>query len=321
MREQPEIAESALAEPDHDDDRAFVALNTAFQSNGAYVEVPAGVHIDTPIHLLFVSTAAADGRIHQPRNVIRIGANARATVVARYLSVGGDAYATNAVTEVELADGARLDHVGFEHEGARAFHIGTVTARVGRDADFRSHALSLGAGIARHEIRTLLTHTGANCTLNGLYIASGERHVDNQTIVEHLKPGGTSRELYKGILGGSAKGVFNGTVIVHPNAQKTNAQQSNPNLLTSGRAEINSRPNLEIHADDVKCTHGSTVGRLDDDALFFLRARGIYDKSARQMLCHAFASEIINEVPTTLLRERLGRRVDEALRAAGRNEP
>jgi Fe-S cluster assembly protein SufD len=269
---------------------------------------------------LFVSTAASNGHVHQPHNVIRLGTNARATVVARYVTAGGETYATNAVTEIDLAPGARLDHVGFEREGSGAFHVGTLTARVARDADFRSHALSLGAGLARHEIHSVLAETGASCSLNGLFIASGNRHVDNQTIVEHAQPHGTSRELYKGILGGHSTGVFNGSVIVHPGAQKTSAQQSNPNLLTSGRSEVNSRPNLEIHADDVKCTHGSTVGRLDDDALFFLRARGIYDKSARQMLCHAFASEILDEIPNELVRERLGRRVGEALRAAERED-
>jgi Fe-S cluster assembly protein SufD len=195
-----------------------------------------------------------------------------------------------------------------------------MTARIGRDANFRSHAISLGAGLARHEIRAVLAGTGAECTLNGLFIGSGDRHIDNQTVVEHAQAHGTSRELYKGILGGRSRGVFNGAVIVHPGAQKTDARQSNPNLLISRGAEVDTRPNLEIRADDVKCAHSSTVGRLDDDALFFLRARGIFDKSARQMLCHAFASEVIHQIPDATLRERLSRRVDQALLAAGRSE-
>jgi Fe-S cluster assembly protein SufD len=316
-QERPELVEPLLSRSEGDDDRAFVALNAALQQDGALVSLPAGTAVAEPIHIVFEGTRAASGHGIHPLNVIRIGAGAAATVVVRHVSHDDATYTKNVVVDVELADGANLHYVGLELEGAAAFHLGTLNARVGRDAHFTSHAISLGAGLARHEIRAVLAGTGAECTLNGLYLASDDRHVDNQTLVDHAVPHGTSRELYKGILCGRSKGVFNGTVIVRPDAQKTSASQSNPNLLLSGDAEVDTRPNLEIHADDVKCTHGSTVGRLDDDALFFLRARGIDEQSARQMLSHAFATEVIDRIPDAPLRESVARRVDAALFTAG----
>jgi len=313
---RPELAEPLLTRPVGDDDRAFVALNAALQQDGALVSLPAGATVEEPIHILFVTTRAASERAIHPLNVIRLAAGAAATVVVRHVSQSDAAYTQNVVGDVELADGASLHYVGLELESAAAFHLGTLNVRIGRDAHFTSHAISLGARLARHEIRAVLAGTGAECTLNGLYLASDDRHVDNQTLVDHAEPHGTSRELYKGVLSGRAKGVFNGTVIVRPDAQKTNAEQSNPNLLLSNDAEVDTRPNLEIHADDVKCTHGSTVGRLDEDAMFFLRARGIDECSARQMLSHAFASEVIDLIPDAPLRESVARRVDAALQAA-----
>ena len=318
LKEQPEFAEPMLSRSADAGDRAFVALNAAFQQDGALVSIPPGATIENPIYLIFVSTEAANECIDHPLNLIRIGEGASATVVARHVSIGNAAYTKNVVSNIELADGANLQHVGFEMESEAAFHLATLNARIGRDAHFTSHAISLGAALARHEIRATLEGQGAECTLNGLYIASGDRHVDNQTLVDHAEPHGTSRELYKGILSNRAKGVFNGTVIVRPDAQKTSAEQSNPNLLLSGSAEVDTRPNLEIHADDVKCTHGATVGRLDDDAMFFLRARGISERNARQMLSHAFASEVIDRIPDEPLRDLIRQRVEESLLMAGR---
>jgi Fe-S cluster assembly protein SufD len=319
LSERPELAEPMLSRTADVSDRAFVALNTAFQQDGALVSIPSGATLEDPIHLVFVSTEAANECVDHPLILIQIGEGACATVVAHHVSIGKAVYTKNVVSHIELADGAHLQHVGLELESASAFHLATLNARIGRDAHFTSHAISLGAALARHEIRAVLAGTGAECTLNGLYIASGDRHVDNQTVVDHAQPHGTSRELYKGILSDRAKGVFNGTVIVRPDAQKTSAEQSNPNLL-SGSAEVDTRPNLEIHADDVKCTHGSTVGRLDDDAMFFLRARGISERNARQMLSHAFASEVLDRIPDEPLRNRIRRRVEESLFAAEREE-
>lgn len=316
-RERPELAEPMLSRAVDGGDRAFVALNAAFQRDGALLSIPAGAILESPIHLIFFSTEAADRCVDHPLILIRIGEGASATVFARHVSTGNVAYTKNVVSDIELADGAILQHVGLEQESASAFHLATQNVRIGRDARFTSHAISLGAALARHEIRAVLAGTGADCTLNGLYIASGDRHVDNQTLVDHVEPHGTSRELYKGILGNDAKGVFNGTVIVRPDAQKTNAEQSNPNLL-SGNAEVATRPNLEIHADDVKCTHGSTVGRLDEDAMFFLRSRGISERNARQMLSHAFASEVIDRIPDESLRDHVRQCVEESLLATER---
>jgi len=318
LNERPEFARPMLSRAADLGDRAFVALNIAFQQDGALVSIPPGVTLENPIYLIFVSTEAASGCIDHPLILIRVGEGASATVVARHVSVGKAAYTKNVVSDIELADGANLQHVGLELESESAFHLATLNARIGRDAHFTSHSVSLGAAVARHEVRAVLEGQGAECTLNGLYIASGGRHVDNQTVVDHAEPHGTSRELYKGILSGRAKGVFNGTVIVRPDAQKTSAEQSNPNLLISGSAEVDTRPNLEIYADDVKCTHGATVGRLDDDAMFFLRARGISEQIARQMLSHAFAAEVIDRIPDEPLRDRIRQRVEESLLVAGR---
>jgi Fe-S cluster assembly protein SufD len=316
--ERPELAEPMLSRTADLGDRAFVALNAAFQQDGALVSIPSGATLENPIYLIFISTEAATECIDHPLILIRIGEGASATVVARHVSVGNAAYTKNVVSDIELADAANLQHVGLELESESAFHLATLNVRIGRDAHFTSHAISLGAALARQEIRAVLEGQGAECTLNGLYIASGDRHVDNQTVVDHVEPHGTSRELYKGILSNRAKGVFNGTVIVRQDAQKTSAEQSNPNLLLSSDAEVDTRPNLEIHADDVKCTHGATVGRLDDDAMFFLRARGISERSARQMLSHAFASEVIDRIPDEPLRDHIRRRVEESLLTAGR---
>lgn len=317
LHERPEVAEPPSSDESGPDDRAFVALNAAFHRDGALVSLPAGALIEDPIHVFFVSTAAASGRVLQPCNRIALGEGAAATVVVHHVSTADADYTKNVVSEVVLADDARLHHIGLECESASAFHIGTLAARIGRDARFHSHAISLGAALARHEIRATLAGTGAECVLDGLYVASHDRHVDNQTVVDHAEPHGTSRELYKGILSGRSKGVFNGTVIVRPDAQKTHAEQSNPNLLLTNGAEVDTRPNLEINADDVKCTHGSTVGALDDDAMFFLRARGISERSARQMLSHAFATEVIDRIPDEALRASVARAVDAALLAAG----
>jgi len=318
LSERPEIAEPVLSRTADLGDRAFVALNAAFHRDGALVSIPPAAVIEDPIHLIFISTEDAEACVDHPLILIRIGDRASATVVVRHVSIGNAAYTKNVVSDIELAGGASLQHVGLELESDAAFHIATINARIGRDAHFTSHAISLGAALSRHEIRAALVGTGAECTLNGLYIASGDRHVDNQTLVDHAEPHGTSRELYKGILGDRAKGVFNGKVIVRPDAQKTIAEQSNPNLLLSGNAEVDTRPNLEIHADDVKCTHGSTVGCIDGDAMFFLRARGISERRARQMLSHAFASEVIDRIPGESLREHIRQEVEGALLAAGR---
>jgi len=287
--------------------RAFVNLNAAFQRDGAFVSIPTGVAIDRPIHIVHVATGRS--RIQHVRNSVALGASARASVVEHYVGTEDVAYLTNAVTTIELAEDATLDHVLLECEGAAARHLMTLDARVARNAHLHSHAVSLGGALVRNEIDVVLTAPGAECELDGLFLAGGDRHVDNQTTIDHAAPHGTSRQLYKGVLDGRAHGIFNGKVVVRPGAQKTSAQQSNPNLLLTDGAEIDTRPNLEIHADDVKCAHGSSVGRLDEDALFFLRSRGIPATRARAMLCRAFAAEVIDTIPAAEVRERIAARI------------
>ena len=317
LHERPELAEPFLSRPSEIDERCFLSLNTAFQRDGAFVSLPRGAVLEEPIHLVFANGGGATNRTSHLRNLIAIAESASAVVVERYVALEDADYVTNAVTDVALGANAQLDHVAFERESEQAFHIATLFARLGRDARFRSHAISLGSALIRNEVNAVLAGVGAECVLNGLFTAVGNQHVDNQTTIDHAEPHGTSRELYKGVLGGRSKGVFNGKVIVRPGAQKTDAQQSNPNLLLSDGAEINTRPNLEIFADDVKCKHGSTVGRLDDDALFFLQSRGIGANEARQMLARAFASEVVDQIPWEPLREEIARYVFEKIQFDG----
>jgi Fe-S cluster assembly protein SufD len=294
-------------------DRPFSALNGAFQRDGAFVRVTAGARPADPIQLLFVASPHAAGRVASPRNLIRVERGAKAAVSLRFASLCGDVYWTNAVTQIVLEEGAELDLIGLQSESDRAFHFSLVDVRQARDSRFRSHQVSLGGALARGEICVRLDAPGAECALNALFLALGEQHSDNQTTVEHARPHGTSRELYKGILGDRARGVFNGLVRVHPDAQRTSARQFNPNLLISDDAQINTKPTLEIGADDVQCSHGSTVGRLDDDALFYLRARGIDAAAARRMLTLAFASEIALGIPQPALRAQVERQITAKL--------
>jgi Fe-S cluster assembly protein SufD len=314
LRERPELAEPFLSRPSATDERCFPALNTAFQRDGAFVSLPRGTALEEPLHLVFASARGAPNRTSHLRNLIAIGDSASAVVVERYVAWEDATYLTNAVTEVELGDNAQLDHVALERESEHAFHLGTLFARLGRDTRFRSHAVSLGAALVRNEVEAVLAGVGAECVLNGLFMAAGSQHIDNQTTIDHAEPHGTSRELYKGVLEGRSQGVFNGKIIVRPGAQKTDALQSNPNLLLSDGAEIDTRPNLEIYADDVKCKHGSTVGHLDEDALFFLRSRGIGENEARKMLSRAFASEVVDQIPWAPLREEIARCVAAKIR-------
>jgi Fe-S cluster assembly protein SufD len=307
VRDRPEQVEPLLRLPGAGDSRAFVALNAAFQRDGAFVSLPRGVTVEEPIHIVHVATGGS--RVHHLRNLIGIEESAQAVVVEHYIATGPDPYVTNAVTTVRVAENSTLDHVVLECEGESAQHLATCDAQLAGNACYRSHVVSLGGALVRNEVSVELAAPGTECDLNGLFIAGGTRHVDNQTTIDHATPNGTSRELYKGILDGRSHGIFNGKVVVRPKAQKTNAWQSNPNLILGDGAEIDTRPNLEIHADDVKCAHGSSVGRLDEDAVFFLRSRGIAEKQARQMLCRAFAAEVIEAIPVREVRERVGRLV------------
>jgi Fe-S cluster assembly protein SufD len=295
-------------------DESLTALNTAFIRDGVFVHVPAGTVIEAPIHCLFVSLATDGPAVSHPRTLIVAEAGSRLTVVEQY--VGDGAYWTNTVTEAVVGAGAALAHYRVQREGERAYHVGVVTAAQAADSTFSSHAVSLGAALARSDVVTRLDAPGAACTFDGLYLVGGTQHVDHHTTIDHREPRGTSRELYKGIMDGRSTGVFNGKVFVRPHAQQSDAQQMNKNLLLSDDAQIETKPQLEIFADDVKCSHGATIGQLDDDSIFYLRARGIDAATARQMLIVAFANELVERVAVAPLRDQLTREIESRLQGA-----
>jgi Fe-S cluster assembly protein SufD len=286
------------------DNHAFTALNTAFIRDGAFVELPANAVVDDPIHLVFIAEGQAE-TISQPRNLIVAGPNSRAALVESYVCVRDNCYFTNAVTEISLGEGAHLDHYKIQRESEKSFHVGTVQARQARGSQLHSFSFAVGGSLARTNIYTSLDGDGATCTLNGLYLTDGNQHIDNQTSIEHLAPNCPSHEVYKGVLDGHSHGVFNGKVYVHPEAQKTDGKQSNNNLLLSPNARVDTKPQLEIFADDVKCTHGATVGRLDDVAMFYLNSRGIGTETARMLLTYAFAADVLETLELEPLRKAL----------------
>ncbi|HJW56470.1 MAG TPA: Fe-S cluster assembly protein SufD [Burkholderiaceae bacterium] len=281
----------------------FGALNTALMADGAYLHVPRGTVIEEPIHLLFLSTQQ-HAAIY-PRNVLVAEPGAQATVIEHYAGIEGAEYFTNAVTQIFTADNAHIEHYKLQQETPRAFHIAGIHALQDRESHLASHSISLGAALARNDITTAFRAPGCDVTLNGLYLANGRQHVDHHTRVDHGQPNGSSREYYRGVLDGAARAVFNGKVIVHPGAQKTDAHQANHNLLLSRDAEVDTKPELEIYADDVKCTHGATIGQLDEEQLFYLRSRGVEEAMARSLLVHAFAHDVIERIRVISLRTRL----------------
>ena len=292
------------------DCHALRALNTAFLEDGGAICLGPDRTLDRPVHLAFLAAPGqAPNRIVHPRNLVVVGANSRLTLVETYAGTGDDVYCTNAVTEIVLEENAEVDHYRLLQEGTGAFHIGTVQVRQARNSRYRSHAVTSGGAMTRVEINALLDGEGADCLLQGLYVAGGAQHVDNRTAIEHAKPHGTSRELYKGVLGGKARAVFNGKIVVRKEAQKTDAQQSNKNLMLSRDAEIDSKPQLEILADDVRCSHGTTIGQLEDDELFYLRSRGLKKAVARKLLVHGFAGEVLDGIAIEHLKNDLAAQV------------
>jgi Fe-S cluster assembly protein SufD len=284
--------------------RAFTALNTAFLQDGAFVLIPDRLVLQTPLQLIFLSTGSVPF-MSSPRTLVLAGERSQSRIVETYVGAPGHAYFSNAVTEVAVGEYAIVDHYKVQEEAVEAFHIAAMHVHAARNSTFSSHAFSLGGKLARNDIFTVLDGEGAECTLNGLYLADGERLVDTHTTIDHAKPHCPSHEVYKGILGGRARAIFNGKIIVRPDAQKTDAKQTNRALLLTDEATINTKPQLEIFADDVKCTHGAAIGQLDDDALFYLRSRGFTFAEARDMLIHAFAGEILDRVQVEPLRRAL----------------
>ena len=284
--------------------RSFAALNTAFVHDGAFLHIPDGVVLETPIQIVFVSGADGSRVMAHPRTLVVAGANAQASIVESYVGAG-EVYFTNAVSEVFVGDNAGIDHYKVQQESFEAFHIASLHVHTARSSRFSSQSFAVGGKLVRNDVSAILDGEGGDCTLNGLYLADRDRLVDNHTTIDHARPHCGSHEVYKGILGGSSRAVFNGKIIVRQDAQKTDAKQTNRALLLTDGATINTKPQLEIFADDVKCTHGAAIGQLDDDAIFYLRARGLTYAEARDMLIHAFAGEILERVRVEPLRAAL----------------
>jgi Fe-S cluster assembly protein SufD len=288
----------------------FTALNTAFLAEGGVVHVGAGVDLAAPVHLLYVATAEAGGTVAHPRNVIVVERGARASIIESYVTLApGQGYWTNPVTEVAVGAGAWVEHTRIQRESESAQHVGLTHVDQQRDSHYRSFSLAMGAALARHNLHVRLNDENVETLMYGLYVTRGEQVADNHTAIYHDQPNCRSWEVYKGILDGRSRGVFNGKVFVKPEAQKTDAKQTNRNLLLSDAARVNTKPQLEIFADDVKCTHGATVGRLDEVARFYARSRGIPADAADRLLTYAFAAEVVEEVTLAPVREELDRLV------------
>lgn len=298
----PQLLEPHLGRHAGYQDHAFVALNTAFMSDGAFLYVPSGKRVESPIYILFIASAGEEAIASFPRNLIVVGSGSQVTIVEIYVGLKKQVYLTNAVTEVVLEENAVAEHYKLQWESEEAFHIATLQVHQHRSSNFISHSISWGGALARNDINVGLGGEGDECTLNGLYVATGRQHVDNHTRIDHIKPHGTSRELYKGVLDDRATGVFNGKIYVHKDAQKTDARQVNKNLLRSPGASVDTKPQLEIYNNDVKCSHGSTIGQIDQDAIFYLRSRGIGLEAARDLLTYAFASDIISRIKVEPIR-------------------
>lgn len=289
----------------------FTALNTAFFQDGAFVSVAAGATVEQPIQLLFIAASDKPGAAAQVRNLILAERGAAVKIVETYASLTGTAHMTNAVTELVLGSEARVEHCRVQNENQQAFHIATVQAVQEKDSRWLSHSVASGGRFARNQIQALLNASGAEAVLNGLYLGRDEQLVDHHTVVDHAKPHCESHEFYHGILSDRSHGVFNGKIFVRKDAQKTNAKQTNRNLVLSENAVIDTKPQLEIFADDVKCTHGATVGQLNDEALFYLRSRGIGSDDARRMLIRAFANDVVNRITIEPVRKRLDKLLEE----------
>ncbi|HTZ99839.1 MAG TPA: Fe-S cluster assembly protein SufD [Candidatus Aquilonibacter sp.] len=276
----------------------FSALNTAFIEDGAFVHIPKGIVLEGPVHLLFISMGHDAPSVSHPRNLIVAEENSQATIIEDYISLGGGAEKAlcNTATEIVAGDGSVISHYMIEREHGRTFNVSTLRIQQGRSADVSSHSVLIGGALIRNNVHPVLAGEGGECLINGLFIGTGRQHLDNYMLVEHASPHCGSRQFYNGILDGHAHGVFHGRIIVHKDAQKTDAKQTNRNLLLSDTAQIDTKPQLEIYADDVKCTHGATIGQIEENALFYLRSRGIDETSARRLLLMAFAGECFDRM-------------------------
>jgi Fe-S cluster assembly protein SufD len=314
IESHPEEVEAHLGRYADTQRDPFCALNTAFIGDGAYVHVARGVVVDTPIYLLYLSTKEDVPTMTHPRNLIVAEDQSQVAVIEDYASVGGESVVfSNAVTELIAGESTVAQHYLIEREHLKAFNVQTLRIQQGRSANVASHSVLLGGGLVRNNVHPVLAGEGGECLINGLFMGTGRQHLDNYMHVEHAAPHCGSRQFYNGILDGHAHGVFHGRIVVHKAAQKTDAKQTNRNLLLSDDAQIDTKPQLEIYADDVKCTHGATIGQIEENALFYLQSRGISELEARKLLLMAFAEECVDRMHSTVAREHVARLVSQHL--------
>lgn len=315
LKSHPDLIQQHLGVPARDPFSAFFALNDAYFTDGAFILVPAGKEVVEPIQVIFVATGRETGATVHARNLILAGPDTRVTVIEQFVGLNPAATVTNVVTHLNAGANAAVEHLRFQDESKTAFHVGALEAIIGRAANVIAHSFALGARLSRQTINTLLDGEGLEAVLNGLYLTDGDQLADHHMVVDHAKPHCASHEYFNGILAGKSRTVFHGRILVRKGAQKTDAKQTNKNILLSDDATADTKPQLEIYADDVKCTHGATVGQLNPESLFYMRARGISLETARRMLIHSFAGEIIERVRHTPLREALDQLIWDRLEA------
>ncbi len=312
MEHSPDELETVLGHTLGTDRPGFDAMNTAFLQDGAFIRLERDAVLEQPVHLLFINTGQADC-MTTVRNVIQAGPGSAATVIESWVALNDATSLTNTVTEIVLDENATLAHYKLEQEAAAATHIGGLYVQQDRNSHLDAHSIALGGRLVRNELQVDLNGRGAQCNLNGLTLTHGQQHVDNHTRIEHHQPQATSNEWYRGILDDRSRTVFSGRIVVHPGAQQTQAQQSNHSLLLSDNAEADARPQFEIYADDVQCTHGCTVGELDAEALFYLRSRGLDEDGARSLLIYAFAADVLDRMHLDPVRHYLQQQLAERL--------
>ncbi len=305
LERDPSLVEDHLGRLDSAETDPMVALNTALMADGLVLRVAPGVTLEAPLTVIFLGGQAEAAVAYHPRNLIVLGDNSRVTVIEHHAGIGPGTYLANGATDVHVGAGAALSHVKVQAEGADAFHLAAMRARLDRDASLESYSLATGARLSRNEIAVRLEGSGARCRLNGAYMMRGTQHCDNTTVIDHLVPDTACDEVFKGVLDDTARAVFQGRITVHPDAQRTDGNQSCKTLLLSDGAEIDAKPELEIYADDVKCSHGATVGELDAEALFYMRSRGLPEATARNLLIESFLAEALADISDEDLRSAL----------------
>ncbi|HXC72184.1 MAG TPA: Fe-S cluster assembly protein SufD, partial [Pyrinomonadaceae bacterium] len=283
----------------------LTALNTAFLQSGVFIWIPKNVALETPIQITFLADPSAPNSVNFPRVLIVAEENSAATVIESFVSNGDERYFTNAIAEIVVKDGARLDHYRLQRESHNAFHVSTTSAELGRASRYDTTSINLGAQLARHDVSVVMDHEGAETSVDGLYVVGPDQHTDTHSVIDHKKPHCNSHQLYKGILDGNGRAVFNGKIFVREGAQKTDAMQTNKNLLLSDKARVDTKPQLEIYADDVKCAHGAAVGQIDPEELFYLETRGIAPELGRNLLTYGFAEEVIGKIKLESIRAEL----------------